>query len=374
MHAIVPIDPEHPSKGFELAKKGDWLEQHQNAMVTMINNRKASDDLPEELLNILRHTFAKSTVTSWRSQWQLFLRFRMKRPREESLDRSASIFVATHPTIGLSARKTYASNLSAMMGHFSIPCPTLKLTRRGLANLGADIPEEVAFPATRQDVDLLVRSLNLQLATAVWLMWKTASRWDDVSHLTRDSFLVCNQNEIIIWFAKSKTNRKAAPKANSLAHVLDNNDWLTDVKTSKPRKQQNISSRKSFTLWTDSSTIGWGAVLINEQTQEVKIVADKWTPSDKNLHINILEAKAVRLALGLLDGIDNSVRNLKIDNTSVVATVGKGYSKSEALNFEILQIQLLATRRNILIPKPSYVRPNDNIADHWSRIFDERHG
>ena len=152
------------------------------------------------------------------------------------------------------------------------------------------------------------------------------------------------------------------------------NDWLTDVKTSKPRKQQNISSRKSFTLWTDSSTIGWGAVLINEQTQEVKIVADKWTPSDKNLHINILEAKAVRLALGLLDEIDNSVCNLKIDNTSVVATVGKGYSKSEALNFEILQIQLLATRRNILIPKPSYVRSNDNIADHWSRIFDERHG
>lgn len=156
--------------------------------------------------------------------------------------------------------------------------------------------------------------------------------------------------------------------------LLSYNDWLNDVKSAKPRKQSLSTTKKSFTLWTDSSNVGWGAVLINEDTQELKVVADKWSGTDTEEHINILEAKAVKLALSLFDYIDNSVCNLKIDNTSVVATIEKGYSKSELLNAEILNIQQIAVKRNIRLTKPQYVRSADNIADYWSRFFDERQG
>lgn len=150
--------------------------------------------------------------------------------------------------------------------------------------------------------------------------------------------------------------------------------WRQEVLNSKPRRPPTHVGRHSHTMFTDSSKIGWGAVLIDDVTQQVRVVAGKWSTEEAQLHINVLEAKAVSKAMESFEGIEGSCVNLRIDNTSVVATVGKGYSKSRELNEEIRAIQMVAERRDIFLKKPVYVKSAENLADYWSRVFDERAG
>lgn len=177
-------------------------------------------EIPSELSIIMNNVWAKSTLSQRRSLWNRFLTFRSTRP-VESFDRSAAVFVATMPEVALSTKKTYISGLAALLGHLSVPTPTSHLMLRGLKNMGANIPTDPATPALRSEVQMLIKQLPLEIAMPIWLMWKTASRWDDVAMLTKESFLVISEKEIIIRFGKTKSNREMASKPSSLVQILD---------------------------------------------------------------------------------------------------------------------------------------------------------
>ena len=72
----------------------------------------------------------------------------------------------------------------------------------------------------------------------------------------------------------------------------------------------------SCTLTTDASKTGWGAVFLNTKT------GGNFTSSESDLHINVLELKAVYFGLKALC---NTIREthilLKIDNTTAVHTL-----------------------------------------------------
>lgn len=176
----------------------------------------------------------------------------------------------------------------------------------------------------------------------------------------------------------SKLNRGLLSRCDSVnlpASVMSQyKSWLQEVRLSKPRTPLTTTGRKSFTMWVDASRSGWGAVLIDDSTQQVRIVAGKWTEEEQKLHINVLEAKAIAYGLDRFEGIDNAAIAPRIDNTSVVATVGKGHSKSEDLNRQLIHIAELTKKRNIFLQKPTYVRSKDNLADEWSRYFNWREG
>lgn len=144
--------------------------------------------------------------------------------------------------------------------------------------------------------------------------------------------------------------------------------WKNDISFAKARKLPDYSGRRRYTLWTDASMVGWAGVLINEITQQAQIVAGKW-PLPCDTHINVLEAQAVVNSISQLRDLPNSVVQPKIDNTTVVSTVGKGYSHSEQVNKKVLEIQEISKRLNILLLRPVYVASIENIADHWSRHF-----
>lgn len=144
--------------------------------------------------------------------------------------------------------------------------------------------------------------------------------------------------------------------------------WLDDVKNSPPRKMPAMTGRPRFTMWSDASLSGWGAVLINEATQRVAVVAGRWSAEEAMLHINILEARAVLLALERFTIIDNAIIQPKIDNTSVIGSLRKGLSNSADLSEYITTIDDMASRRNIIMLQPEYVRSEDNLADPWSRL------
>ena len=149
------------------------------------------------------------------------------------------------------------------------------------------------------------------------------------------------------------------------------------------RQWQDLSSLTSgipirpfqadFTIFTDASTQGWGTHLGDSQILGV------WARSDRKLHINVLELKAVRIGpptLGLSitgpSGYDCT------DNTTVVAYINKqGGTHSHTLLrlvvelFLWLQSQDITIRArhtpdclNVIADRLS--RPNQPIMTEWS--------
>ena len=67
--------------------------------------------------------------------------------------------------------------------------------------------------------------------------------------------------------------------------------WLENIErvNGKPIRHEE----KMFSLQTDSSSVGWGAVLTDNSTR----TQGRWSSEESLLHINILELKAIYFAL-----------------------------------------------------------------------------
>ena len=74
----------------------------------------------------------------------------------------------------------------------------------------------------------------------------------------------------------------------------------------------------SIQLFTDASNVGWGAHLDQSSTKGL------WSPQEKGLHINVLELKAVSLALRhFKDQCQDQTVLVATDNSTVVAYINK---------------------------------------------------
>lgn len=127
----------------------------------------------------------------------------------------------------------------------------------------------------------------------------------------------------------------------------------------------------SYTMWSDASMDGWGAVVIDERTQQVHVTGARWSEHMKVLHINILEAVAVRYGLAAFPFLRSNVVSPLIDNTSVIGAITKGASPSLSLNRELLLLNRLLDSTKIRLRRPQYVESSRNPADFWSRHFDK---
>ena len=93
--------------------------------------------------------------------------------------------------------------------------------------------------------------------------------------------------------------------------------WQGLILTQDSRSIPSLKGRKSFTMWTDASRVGWGAVLIDNNTQQTWVVAARWSKAELQSHINILEAIAVEKALQRFTEIDGAAIFPRIDNSVV---------------------------------------------------------
>ena len=144
--------------------------------------------------------------------------------------------------------------------------------------------------------------------------------------------------------------------------------WHKEVLSTEARVIPNLVGRKRYTLYVDASLTGWGAVLINEETQQMFVVAGRWSAEDALRHINVLEGRGVVLALQRFDMIDGAIIQPRIDNTSVVGSLRKGMSNSADLSEQIKEVDDIIAERDIVLLAPIYVRSKDNLADFWSRL------
>ena len=100
------------------------------------------------------------------------------------------------------------------------------------------------------------------------------------------------------------------------------------------------------------------------------VVAGAWK-SSRGCSINILEIRAVRLALENLSLSAGCVINLHIDNTSALYGLVKGRSPSFAMNAEIEKFLAIVKVKDLTIKSIAYIRSKHNPADLYSRLFED---
>lgn len=116
-------------------------------------------------------------------------------------------------------------------------------------------------------------------------------------------------------------------------------------------------------ITTDASLEGWGGFL-----QELRITG-KWSPPERKLHINLLELRAVYLALlAFLPRIKDSLVLVRTDNTTTMHYLNKqGGTRSLPLSRESQKIWNWHLRHNISL-RAEYVLGMDYVlADSLSR-------
>jgi hypothetical protein len=134
---------------------------------------------------------------------------------------------STRATTTPSTRHTYAAHLGSVAARLGIPTPILRMYTAGLRNSGALIPQRQATPIDELQLGRLARAAFLErngeaLHTALFLAWKTASRWDDVSRLTSRQLVRISDERIVIdWSSNTKTTRADPFRHDSIVVISD---------------------------------------------------------------------------------------------------------------------------------------------------------
>ena len=140
--------------------------------------------------------------------------------------------------------------------------------------------------------------------------------------------------------------------------------WLQE-----DRYHQGIPLRMdppSHTIFTDASLSGWGAHV----EPEGLLFYGVWTEDQSQLHINVLEMKAIFLSLSrAVHKVKNSTVFVSTDNTTVVAYIRhQGGTHSTELSEEVWNVLNLCLAHNIQLLAKHIPGRFNTLADRMSRI------
>ncbi len=139
--------------------------------------------------------------------------------------------------------------------------------------------------------------------------------------------------------------------------------WKSNINTSF---NDIYHGTPTATLTTDASQSGWGAIFQDSNTQGL------WKKSEKTMHINTLELKAIFFGLKSLVKESNFHLQILCDNTTAVHTLNNmGTSHSSTCNSLIQEIWRFASNRNIWLSASHILGKLNKDADEKSRKFAE---
>ena len=166
------------------------------------------------------------------------------------------------------------------------------------------------------------------------------------------------------WFLKTNWHfPQSLDKVVPVSQLIkDHLAWWMDPQNLL--KGSNLHQKEhNVLMFTDASEKGWGAHLSN------CTISGVWQQSERNLHINILELKAVFLALKHFQGqLRQKIVLVSSDNSTVVSYINKeGYTHSFEMCALIWRILTWSNAREIQI-RARHIPGNLNvIADSLSR-------
>ena len=116
-------------------------------------------------------------------------------------------------------------------------------------------------------------------------------------------------------------------------------------------------------IYTDACIKGWGAHMDEHAVQGL------WSPEESVLHINVLEMRAVVLAIQAFPTTPGDVVMISSDNTTVVAYINhQGGTRSKSLWLETLQLFQLAMKKGLFLRAVHIPGRLNVIADQLSRL------
>ena len=164
--------------------------------------------------------------------------------------------------MGLSTALTHCKNFRSVMSQIpGAPVQDLSVLsayQRALVRDGANIPRFRPIPLTREVVRHLLRILPTPQAAAVFVAWKTASRWSDVWLLPLPLRYDPSKKQILVSFlSKTKTgvSRPFAPRF--LAMI----DWNSNDSTPPPPRVLEYLTTHRGPLCQDTPTKDFELVL-----------------------------------------------------------------------------------------------------------------
>ena len=155
--------------------------------------------------------------------WQRMQEFAKERNISHlPLGMQAVAYVSSKTNCETSTRMKYCSNLRSLLHRMGVETPLLDLYANALPTSGSLLPVQQATPCPKDlAYTLMEHALStLQskpMAAAIYIVWKTASRWSDILGLTGASLVECNNNftELILQWGVTKTNRAQDFRATS---------------------------------------------------------------------------------------------------------------------------------------------------------------
>jgi hypothetical protein len=181
------------------------------------NKTATAADVPpilRDAVNTISNIWATSTWSGRAGLWQRLQQFSdLQSAGNLPLGARAAAFVSSIPTASIQTTHTYAKTFRALATRFEIKTPLLDMYIAALRASGATVPMEQAYPARREHVRALIEHTlttsppNMRLAVAIYLVWKTASRWDDILHLKKESLIHADNTSLVIEWGQTKTTR-----------------------------------------------------------------------------------------------------------------------------------------------------------------------
>jgi hypothetical protein len=178
------------------------------------------------------------------------------------------------------------------------------------------------------------------------------------------------------WLLKSVRRRLSAlnrglrtrldPAALPPVALMQLADWRERVVRNTPRTVPRLDiSKQEFTLFTDATLQGYGAVLLDHATQQIRVTGGKWR--QPAVIISAAETRAITVAItAFARHLHRSTVYVRVDNTSALAAVQRGHSKSFVVNEELRQFCAAQRQMHVRFVF-TYIASAANPADAPSR-------
>lgn len=215
--------------------------------------------LQTQAVKSIRQIWANSTWAHRISLVSRMERFRRQHPpllanTDNALDWSILLFVESTLTIP-SSKLTYVKHLTALYKRQEHQLPLCSIYATALRG-SASVPIHQARPASSCNIDrMLMRSSSEseRLQTAIFVMWKTASRWDEISRLTKESFILVTEDEIIVeWMNNTKTTRLDPWRSSTwtvIQHLAPMTHFVNTINSLQAEERLIDLSTSQFVDW-----------------------------------------------------------------------------------------------------------------------------
>lgn len=166
-------------------------------------------------LAMIGKMWADTTWQSRANEWKRFLAFCMERHLDpfHQLDWAAVLWAESLRASALPAsRLRYVSDIMAIASRLGLATPIGRMYASGLRRSGALVPQNQAPAISVEQMQLLRNAALTQpsdnrLCAVLFLMWKSASRADEVLRLQGKQILQVEANRLIIyWGDRTKTS------------------------------------------------------------------------------------------------------------------------------------------------------------------------